>query len=90
MIKPRNIQCMTCDLLNLSGFVTTSSFPESWSVRLRRRFPVTNKAFVFSVFMYSLLPLVHLSISARSSDNVWVSDEMVFQFEREDKVESSA
>ena len=40
--------------------------------------------------MYILLPVAHLSISARSSDNVWFSDEMVFQFELEDKVESSA
>ena len=29
------------------------------------------------VFMYSLLPLAHLSISTRSSDNDWFSDEML-------------
>ena len=40
--------------------------------------------------MYILLPPAHLSTSARSSDNDWFSDEMVFQFELEDKAESSA
>ena len=73
---------MTCNLLNLSDIRYNFQLSGSWSIRLRRRFPVTNKAFVFlRIYVYILLPLAHLSISARSSDNVWFSDEMVFQFE---------
>ena len=74
---------MTCNLLNFSDIRYNFQLSGSWSIRLRGRFPVTNKAFVFflRIYVHILLPLAHLSISARSSDNVWFSDEMVFQFE---------
>ena len=48
------------------------------------------QSFHFLRNVYILLPLAQLSLCSRSSGNIWFSDEMVFQFELEDKVESSA
>ena len=78
MVIPRSLWFAAFSISALSVF--TSSFPKS----------CTYKAFVFCIFMYILFSLAHLSTSLRSSVNAWFKDCIIFQFELEDQVVSSA
>ena len=59
MIIPRRLLFATFSISALSVF--TSSFPESWTTRFRRRFPVANKPFGFCIHFFFSGPSLYFT-----------------------------